>query len=143
MIWLVVTSVLAHFFVYCFEKLFFFNSFIEIKCNLSARSREKHRTFFIQQIAVRCWSLKFRPTDHMFLHKCHVFSNISKILSKSDEGWGLNTIAREKKQVGESYLKYHDYFRGHFMNLHVYWNTFVNPSFVVHSMVPSWSVSKI
>ncbi|ELU16916.1 hypothetical protein CAPTEDRAFT_222007 [Capitella teleta] len=43
----------------------------------------------LQQMAVRCWCLKFRPHDHMFLHKSHVFSNISKILSKSEEGWGV------------------------------------------------------
>ena len=43
-----------------------------------------------QQMAVRCWCLKFRPTDHVFLHKCHVFSNISAILSKSEEEWGDN-----------------------------------------------------
>ena len=36
-------------------------------------------------MAVRCWYLKFRQSDHLFLHKSHVFSNISKILSKSDE----------------------------------------------------------
>ena len=40
-------------------------------------------------MAVRCWCLNFLPGDHIFLHKSHVFSNISKILSKSDEGWGL------------------------------------------------------
>ena len=51
-------------------------------------------------MAVRCWCLKFRSNDHVFLHKSHVFSNISKILSKSDESWGLNTIARERKQHG-------------------------------------------
>jgi len=39
----------------------------------------------LQRIAVRCWSLRFRPTDHTFLHRCHVFSNISQILSKSDD----------------------------------------------------------
>ncbi|XP_074650729.1 E3 ubiquitin-protein ligase MYCBP2-like [Tubulanus polymorphus] len=39
----------------------------------------------LQQMAVRCWYLKFRQSDHLFLHKSHVFSNISKILSKSDE----------------------------------------------------------
>ena len=41
-------------------------------------------------MAVRCWCLKFRPSDHVFLHKCHVFSNISAILSKSEEEWGDN-----------------------------------------------------
>ena len=36
-------------------------------------------------MAVRCWCLKFQPADHQFLHECHVFSNISRILSKSEE----------------------------------------------------------
>ena len=41
--------------------------------------------FVFQQMAVRCWCLKFQPADHQFLHECHVFSNISRILSKSEE----------------------------------------------------------
>uniref|UniRef100_A0ABM0LXG7 Probable E3 ubiquitin-protein ligase MYCBP2 n=1 Tax=Saccoglossus kowalevskii TaxID=10224 RepID=A0ABM0LXG7_SACKO len=40
----------------------------------------------LQLMAIRCWCLRFRPSDHVFLHHSHVFSNISKILSKSDEG---------------------------------------------------------
>lgn len=59
-------------------------------------------------MAVRCFCLEFRPSDHVFLHKSHVFSNISKILSKSDEGWGLNTIARERKQEGTALTALHD-----------------------------------
>ena len=59
-------------------------------------------------MAVRCFCLEFRPSDHVFLHKSHVFSNISKILSKSDEGWGLNTIARERRQEGTSVTSLHD-----------------------------------
>jgi len=43
-------------------------------------------------MAVRCWCLKFQASDHLFLHKSHVFSNISKILSKSDEGWGAPLV---------------------------------------------------
>lgn len=43
------------------------------------------RGFVYQQMAVRCWCLKFQPADHQFLHECHVFSNISRILSKSEE----------------------------------------------------------
>ncbi|KAF7271207.1 hypothetical protein GWI33_015889 [Rhynchophorus ferrugineus] len=39
----------------------------------------------LQQIAVRCWGLKFAPTDHGFLHRSQVFNNISKILSRSEE----------------------------------------------------------
>ncbi|XP_042905925.1 E3 ubiquitin-protein ligase MYCBP2 isoform X1 [Parasteatoda tepidariorum] len=39
----------------------------------------------LQQIAMRCWCLKFHPEDHGFLHRSHVFSNISKILSRTEE----------------------------------------------------------
>lgn len=39
----------------------------------------------LQQAAVRCWAIQFSPADHMFLHRSHVFSNISKILSRSEE----------------------------------------------------------
>ncbi|GAB6023050.1 hypothetical protein CHUAL_007142 [Chamberlinius hualienensis] len=39
----------------------------------------------LQQMAMRCWCLKFQQSDHVFLHRSHVFSNISKILSRSEE----------------------------------------------------------
>ncbi|XP_046683725.1 E3 ubiquitin-protein ligase MYCBP2 isoform X4 [Homalodisca vitripennis] len=39
----------------------------------------------LQQMAVRCWGIRFTQADHMFLHRSHVFSNISKILSRSEE----------------------------------------------------------
>lgn len=56
----------------------------------------------LQQMAVRCWGLRFASTDHSFLHRSQVrfsnkaqtvivtpfvqvFSNISKILSRSEE----------------------------------------------------------
>ena len=39
----------------------------------------------LQQIAITCWCIKFRPQDHHFLHQSHVFSTISKILSRSEE----------------------------------------------------------
>ncbi|XP_053398701.1 E3 ubiquitin-protein ligase MYCBP2-like isoform X4 [Mercenaria mercenaria] len=39
----------------------------------------------IQQMSLRCFCMKFRQSDHQFLHESHVFSNISQILSKSDE----------------------------------------------------------
>ncbi|XP_073976386.1 MYC binding protein highwire isoform X3 [Rhodnius prolixus] len=39
----------------------------------------------LQQMAVRCWGINFTQADHMFLHRSHVFSNISKILSRSEE----------------------------------------------------------
>ena len=39
----------------------------------------------LQRIAIQCFGIRFRQTDHQFLHSSHVFGNISKILSKSDE----------------------------------------------------------
>ncbi|XP_076065953.1 MYC binding protein highwire isoform X3 [Oratosquilla oratoria] len=42
----------------------------------------------LQMMAVRCWGLRFNPADHDFLHQSHVFSNISKILSRSEEVLG-------------------------------------------------------
>ena len=38
----------------------------------------------LQQAAITCFSLKFWPTDHPFLHQSHLFSTISKILSRGD-----------------------------------------------------------
>lgn len=34
----------------------------------------------------RCWSLKFKQSDHQFLHQSNVFHHINNILSKSDDG---------------------------------------------------------
>ena len=57
----------------------------------------------VQQMAIRCFCLKFRQSDHQFLHESHVFSNISQILSKSDElmeqGNGELPKVREKVSV--------------------------------------------
>lgn len=39
----------------------------------------------LQQMAMQCWRLRFMPSDHAFLHRSHVFSNISRILSHSEE----------------------------------------------------------
>lgn len=39
----------------------------------------------LQQMAVRCWCLRFSPADHAFIHRSQVFNNISKILSRSEE----------------------------------------------------------
>ncbi|VVC32964.1 Zinc finger, RING-type,Zinc finger, RING/FYVE/PHD-type,APC10/DOC domain,Galactose-binding [Cinara cedri] len=39
----------------------------------------------LQMMAVRCWDISFSTADHMFLHRSKVFSNISKILSHSEE----------------------------------------------------------
>ncbi|XP_035682944.1 E3 ubiquitin-protein ligase MYCBP2-like isoform X1 [Branchiostoma floridae] len=55
----------------------------------------------LQQIAMRCYCLRFRPADHMFLHRSHVFNNISQILSKSDEGDGDETISTSSASMGD------------------------------------------
>lgn len=39
----------------------------------------------LQQLAIQCFGIRFQQSDHHFLHQSHVFGNISKILSKSDE----------------------------------------------------------
>ncbi|KAK7473506.1 hypothetical protein BaRGS_00035259, partial [Batillaria attramentaria] len=39
----------------------------------------------LQRMAVQCYCLRFMQSDHQFLHESHVFSNISRILSKSEE----------------------------------------------------------
>jgi hypothetical protein len=39
----------------------------------------------LQTIAMKSFYLDFDSVDHSFLHSCHVFSNISKILSRSDD----------------------------------------------------------
>ena len=36
-------------------------------------------------MAVQCYCVRFAQSDHQFLHESHVFSNISRILSKSEE----------------------------------------------------------
>ena len=41
----------------------------------------------LQQMMMRLWALNFQPADHPFLHRSHVFNNISQILSKSERGW--------------------------------------------------------
>lgn len=37
-------------------------------------------------VFLRCWSLKFKQSDHQFLHQSNVFHHINNILSKSDDG---------------------------------------------------------
>ncbi|KAF6200677.1 hypothetical protein GE061_005120 [Apolygus lucorum] len=49
----------------------------------------------LQQMAVRCWGINFTQSDHMFLHRSHVFSNISKILSRSEEEQEDNSSLHE------------------------------------------------
>lgn len=39
----------------------------------------------LQKISIQCFGLKFKASDHQFLHRSHVFGNISKILSRSEE----------------------------------------------------------
>jgi hypothetical protein len=38
-----------------------------------------------QTLAIQCFGLKFKNSDNSFLHNCHVFSNISKILSNFEQ----------------------------------------------------------
>ncbi|XP_076245488.1 MYC binding protein highwire [Calliopsis andreniformis] len=52
----------------------------------------------LQQAAIRCWGIKFTPADHMFLHRSHVFSNISKILSRSEEEEDVTMSMHESHQ---------------------------------------------
>ncbi|XP_043461333.1 E3 ubiquitin-protein ligase MYCBP2 isoform X1 [Leptopilina heterotoma] len=56
----------------------------------------------LQQAAIRCWGIKFTPADHMFLHRSHVFSNISKILTRSEEEEDLNISMHESHQSIQS-----------------------------------------
>merc|ERR1740129_1911799 len=38
----------------------------------------------LQQAAITCFALRFWPSDHPFLHQSHLFSTISKILSRGE-----------------------------------------------------------
>lgn len=40
----------------------------------------------LRYLCFRCWSLKFKQSDHQFLHQSNVFHHINNILSKSDDG---------------------------------------------------------
>lgn len=42
--------------------------------------------FNLPTYSIRCWSLKFKQSDHQFLHQSNVFHHINNILSKSDDG---------------------------------------------------------
>lgn len=53
----------------------------------------------LQQAAVRCWGIKFTPADHMFLHRSHVFSYISKILTRSDEEEDLHVSSMQESHM--------------------------------------------
>ncbi|XP_028966426.1 E3 ubiquitin-protein ligase MYCBP2 [Galendromus occidentalis] len=59
-----------------------FHQFLESISNLMAHLQTPSA---LQQMAVRCWCLRFTAQDHLFLHSSQVFSNISKILSHSEE----------------------------------------------------------
>lgn len=72
--------------------------------------------FCLQQMAVRCWCLKFQSSDHQFLHECHVFSNISRILSKSEEEREEN--GTEHSQVRKHWLHPHLYTVVFFISAH-------------------------
>lgn len=52
----------------------------------------------LQQMAVRCWGLRFTQADHTFLHRSQVFSNISKILSRSEEMEDCSVSMHESHQ---------------------------------------------
>lgn len=56
----------------------------------------------LQQIAVQCFGIKFRQADHQFLHRSHVFGNISKILSRSDEQNEQNQLLLSQAGMLES-----------------------------------------
>jgi len=46
----------------------------------------------VQRMAVRCWSVQFHAADHPFLHRSHVFSHISSILSSADEAGAARDV---------------------------------------------------
>lgn len=63
----------------------------------------------------RCWSLKFKQSDHQFLHQSNVFHHINNILSKSDDGdseesfnisvqSGYEAMSQARKQPLPSFL---------------------------------------
>ena len=61
----------------------------------------------LQMMAIRCWGIRFSPSDHDFLHQSHVFSNVSKILSRSEEileATGENGV-NQFQENNEEYLE--------------------------------------
>lgn len=56
----------------------------------------------LQQIAIRSFCLYFDSSDHSFLHRCHVFSNISKILSRSEEDPLSFSVLEDSSQTSSS-----------------------------------------
>lgn len=67
----------------------FFTWNIKIFWNINYRVlfQEFLRNYLIYCLYLfRCWSLKFKQSDHQFLHQSNVFHHINNILSKSDDG---------------------------------------------------------
>lgn len=58
----------------------------------------------LQRIAVQCFGIKFQPSDHQFLHRSHVFSNISKILSQSDQQNNEDLLITSSMQESNNHL---------------------------------------
>ncbi|XP_055913946.1 E3 ubiquitin-protein ligase highwire isoform X3 [Eupeodes corollae] len=68
----------------------------------------------LQRIAIQSFGIKFRQTDHQFLHSSHVFGNISKILSKSDEqneAMGLSSMTMGESNIHDG-MGDHNFARG-------------------------------
>jgi len=55
----------------------------------------------VQRMAVRCWSMQFHADDHPFLHRSHVFSHISRILSSADEAGARDVADTSSRAVIE------------------------------------------
>lgn len=65
--------------------LFFsLHPFLTPMCNWSSNETISMLIYFC--FVYRCWSLKFKQSDHQFLHQSNVFHHINNILSKSDDG---------------------------------------------------------
>lgn len=54
-------------------------------CKILSATTQSDNIYPPQQMAVRCYCMQFLQSDHQFLHESHVFSNLSRILSKSEE----------------------------------------------------------
>ncbi|XP_076446720.1 E3 ubiquitin-protein ligase MYCBP2-like isoform X7 [Babylonia areolata] len=58
----------------------------------------------LQRMAVQCYCVRFAQSDHQFLHESHVFSNISRILSKSEEendDSSIDSSLKRKRHIPE------------------------------------------
>lgn len=74
----------------------------------------------VQQMAVQCFGMQFRQSDHQFLHRSHVFGNISKILSRSDENEDLrySTAPEEQQRTQQGVERNPGVCMEHFSDLH-------------------------